>query len=259
MPWVVQDYESDELDLENPSTFRDLSKPIGALESNRLKSVKQRYEEMVSLNDPEMVPFMWGSHYSTAGYVLYYLAREAPDLMLKLQSGDFDKPDRLFCSISRAWRGVLENPMDVKELIPEFYLPSSCAFLNNHREINWGVKQDGTEVGDVELPPWADNSEDFVQQMADALESDYVSDHLHEWIDLIFGHKQQGEAAVTAGNLFRHLSYEGAIDIRTVMDPHERAATLTQIVRYPATDAVISTYLCSIFFLVLALHCCLRD
>jgi hypothetical protein len=32
-PWVLADYTSDRLDLENPKagTFRDLSKPIGAL------------------------------------------------------------------------------------------------------------------------------------------------------------------------------------------------------------------------------------
>lgn len=231
MPWVIKDYVSDQLDLKNLGTFRDLSKPIGALQPTRLKSVTQRYEEMVSLNDPEMVPFMWGSHYSTAGYVLHYLAREAPDLMLKLQSGDFDKPDRLFSSVRRAWAGVLENSTDVKELIPEFYQPASSAFLTNHRGVDWGIKQDGAPVGDVELPPWAHDSEDFVKKMAEALECDYVSQHLHEWIDLIFGHKQQGEAAVAAGNLFHPLSYEGAIDIRTVTDPQERAATLTQIVR----------------------------
>jgi factor associated with neutral sphingomyelinase activation len=120
MPWVVQDDESEELNLANCHLPRPVQPPIGALEPNRLKSVKQRYEEMVSLNGPEMIPFMWGSHYSTSGYVLYYLAREAPDLMLKLQSGDFDKPDRLFSSIGRAWKGVLENPMDVKELILNF-------------------------------------------------------------------------------------------------------------------------------------------
>jgi factor associated with neutral sphingomyelinase activation len=33
---VIQDYESQTLDLENPKTFRDLSKPIGALNPKRL-------------------------------------------------------------------------------------------------------------------------------------------------------------------------------------------------------------------------------
>ena len=30
-PWVLADYESSYLDLDNPETFRDLSKPMGAL------------------------------------------------------------------------------------------------------------------------------------------------------------------------------------------------------------------------------------
>ena len=36
--------------------------------------------------------------------------------MLRLQSGRFDAPERMFHSIAETWRGVLENPSDVKEV-----------------------------------------------------------------------------------------------------------------------------------------------
>lgn len=46
---------------------------------------------------------------------------------------------------------------------------------------------------------WLD-PKDFICKLQEALESDYVSRHLHLWIDLIFGYKQHGEAAMEADN-----------------------------------------------------------
>lgn len=44
------------------------------------------------------------------------------------------------------------------------------------------------------------DAKDFLQKSQDALESEYVSEHLHEWIDLVFGYKQKGSEAVAAQN-----------------------------------------------------------
>lgn len=59
-----------------------------------------------------------------------------------------------------------------------------------------------------------------------ALECDYVSAHLHEWIDLIFGCKQRGPQAVEAINVFHHLFYEGNVDIYSIDDPLKKNATI---------------------------------
>jgi factor associated with neutral sphingomyelinase activation len=89
-PWVIADYVSEKLDLTDEKTFRDLSKPIGALNQDRLRLLKERMMQMPD-NQPR---FLYGTHYSTPGYVLFYLVRQAPEYMLRLQNGKFDAPSK---------------------------------------------------------------------------------------------------------------------------------------------------------------------
>ena len=43
-PWVIKDYHSQYLDLNNPNSFRDLGKPMGALNEKRAMKFRERYE-----------------------------------------------------------------------------------------------------------------------------------------------------------------------------------------------------------------------
>uniref|UniRef100_A0A2K5K784 BEACH domain-containing protein n=1 Tax=Colobus angolensis palliatus TaxID=336983 RepID=A0A2K5K784_COLAP len=220
-PWIIHDYSR---------TFRDLSKPVGALNKKRLEGLLTGYQEM-----PEP-KFMYGSHYSSPGYVLFYLVRIAPEYMLCLQNGRFDNADRMFNSITETWKNCLDGATDFKELIPEFY-GDDVSFLVNSLKLDLGKRQGRQMVDDVEVPPWASSPEDFLQKSKDALESNYVSEHLQEWIDLIFGYKQKGSCAVGAHNVFHPLTCEGGVDLNNIQDPDEKVAMLTQILEFGKTLA----------------------
>ncbi|XP_010556770.1 PREDICTED: protein SPIRRIG isoform X2 [Tarenaya hassleriana] len=234
-PWILADYESENLDLSDPKIFRKLDKPMGCQTPDGEEEFRKRYE---SWDDPEVPKFHYGSHYSSAGIVLFYLIRLPPFSVenQKLQGGQFDHADRLFNSIRDTWLSAAGkgNTSDVKELIPEFfYMPE---FLENRFNLDLGEKQSGEKVGDVMLPPWARGSvREFIRKHREALESDYVSVNLHHWIDLIFGYKQRGKAAEEAVNVFYHYTYEGNVDIDAVTDPAMKASILAQINHFGQT------------------------
>ncbi|XP_052226575.1 neurobeachin-like isoform X2 [Dreissena polymorpha] len=225
-PWVIVNYDTDELDLSQPNNFRDLSKPVGALNPSRKEFFEDRYN---TWEHDQIPPFHYGTHYSTAAFTLNWLIRVEPftSMFLNLQGGKFDHADRIFHSVSQAWKNCQRDTSDVKELIPEFFsLPEM--FMNNNR-YELGKMDDGKKVTDVVLPKWARGPEDFVRINRMALESEFVSCQLHHWIDLIFGYKQRGPEAVRATNVFYYLTYEGAVNLDTMTDHVMKEAIENQI------------------------------
>lgn len=68
---------------------------------------------------------------------------------------------------------------------------------------NFGVRQNGNRVGDVELPKWCGgDARLFILAHRAALEADLVREVLPYWIDLVFGFRQTGRPAVEAINVF---------------------------------------------------------
>ncbi|XP_026537676.1 neurobeachin isoform X4 [Notechis scutatus] len=233
-PWVLTNYESEELDLTLPGNFRDLSKPIGALNPKRAVFYAERYETWENDQTP---PYHYNTHYSTSTCTLAWLVRIEPftTFFLNANDGKFDHPDRTFSSVARSWRNSQRDTSDVKELIPEFYyLPEMFVNSNGY---NFGAREDEIIVNDVELPPWAKKPEDFVRINRMALESEFVSCQLHQWIDLIFGYKQRGPEAVRALNVFHYLTYEGSINLDSITDPVLREAMEAQIQNFGQTPS----------------------
>ncbi|RHY34235.1 hypothetical protein DYB32_005451 [Aphanomyces invadans] len=111
------------------------------------------------------------------------------------------------------------------EMLPEFYITAECLLSR--------------ELGDVALPPWANGSADtFIRLQRQALESDYVSMHLHTWIDLVFGAHQRGPGAVDHLNVFHPVCYPDALnlallDLNTKKQLVERGTIPLQLFKAP--------------------------
>lgn len=232
-PWVLKDYKSPELRLDDESIYRNFAFPIGAQSDEGRFEANRKYSMFL---EEEVESFHYGSHYSSAGVVLHYLLRIDPftQMAKSLQGGSFDVADRLFYSIEAAWESGQGTTGDVKELIPEmFYLPEMLINVNKEE---FGTRQDLNTVNNVELPLWSSSSIDFMIKHRKALESSYVSSHLHEWIDLIFGYKQKKQPAIDSFNLFNSISYEDTFrDLFAITDKEILQGYIEQVVHFGQT------------------------
>lgn len=196
-PWILQDYTSKKLNLENEDTYRDFKYPIYAQTENSRNHLKQKYE---NFEEDEDEKYHCGTHYSNSGFVSYYLIRTKPFAVLaaELQGDSFDTPDRLFSNVYSSYK-VEEK---YQELIPEFFiLPEIFINFNN---FNFGVTSENKVVEDVVLPPWASHSPRyFTKLLKKIFENFYISKHITDWIDLIFGYKQNGIEAEKVFNILR--------------------------------------------------------
>ena len=252
-PWIIKDYESKKLNSFNESNIRELNKPIGALGSQeRLECFMQNYKEskesemetkvkkekqIMKLkekkeksdkknleendNDNEIIEekrYFYSSHYSNPFYVCHYMSKVFPYSFcaIELQGDGFDKRERQFLSMINSWNNCMNETTDIRELIPEFFfLPEMFINFNRINFLNDKINlKKLNDIKDFEYPIWSKNNPNlFIIKNRLALESDFVSDNINDWIDLIFGCKQKGEEAEKAKNLFFDFTYENSIDI----------------------------------------------
>jgi hypothetical protein len=179
LPWVT-DFTTNCMDILQPLSYRDLSKT-----KFRLSKGDTQLETTFRHSDP---PHHIPESLSELTYYIY-LARRTPMQVLRRVVRDVFVPEHYPQSMNRIYEWTPD------ECIPEFYMDPSV-FKSIH--YNHGLT-------DLEVPDFLQHSpEGFIKYHRSILESAYVSENLHLWIDLTFGYCLEGQPAIDHMNVPLH-------------------------------------------------------
>ncbi|KAM7463204.1 hypothetical protein LguiA_031325 [Lonicera macranthoides] len=173
MPWVI-DF-SVKPDENNNAGWRDLTKSKW-----RLAKGDEQLDFTYSTSE---IPHHVSDECLSELAACSYKARRLPLSVLRLAVRSVYEPNEYPSTMQRLYQWTPD------ECIPDFYCDPEI-FYSLH-----------SGMSDLAVPSWAGTTEEFIKLHRDALESDRVSSQIHHWIDITFGYKMSGEAAVGAKNV----------------------------------------------------------
>ncbi|XP_043709208.1 protein GFS12 isoform X5 [Telopea speciosissima] len=173
MPWVI-DF-SVKPDENTDAGWRDLCKSKW-----RLAKGDEQLDFTYSTSE---IPHHVSDECLSELAVCSYKARRLPLSVLRMAVRSVYEPNEYPSNMQRVYQWTPD------ECIPEFYSDPRI-FTSLH-----------SGMSDLAVPSWANSPEDFIKLHRDALESNRVSREIHHWIDITFGYKMSGQAALAAKNV----------------------------------------------------------
>jgi len=175
---------------------RKLDKPI-CMNRELTKEDYLKFE-----NNYETMGYHFNIHYSTMAYINYYLMRMIPftNCQIKLQSGHFDSPSRMFTSLENLLY-VFSISDENRELCPEFFYNYE-SFLNlNYNDFGY------FNLDKKQIHHFNNNQNCSIVEFIINLRNILEKKELSPWINNIFGFNQINDD-IKEYNMFPTYSYE---------------------------------------------------
>jgi len=177
------------------------------------------YKEKDEENHKNQVHFKF--HYSTGGYILFYLMRISPfmDNHIIFQGNKFDNPDRQLNNIDQILY-IIKCTKDNRELIPEFF--STFEYFCNLNYVFFGLKQNKKLVNNIQIPSFYSSIEEYIYynrlflnnriKDKDKSNSSFQICKIYKWINLVFGYLQYPHSSQSL-NKFGKYSYRQYVSL----------------------------------------------